>query len=56
MSNSHRILVGKPEGKIPIRRPRRRGKDNIKLHPKETGYEDMDKIHPAQDRDHDGLL
>jgi hypothetical protein len=27
----YRILVGRPEGKIPLRRPRRRWKDNIKL-------------------------
>jgi hypothetical protein len=27
-----RVLVGKPEGRIPLGRPRRRGQDNIKLH------------------------
>jgi hypothetical protein len=27
----HRVLVGKPEGKRPLRRPRRRWKDNIKM-------------------------
>jgi hypothetical protein len=29
--NSYRILVGKPEGKRPLRRPKRRSEDNIKI-------------------------
>jgi hypothetical protein len=31
MMNAYRILVGKPEGKRPLERPRRRWEDNIKL-------------------------
>jgi hypothetical protein len=34
--NAYRILVGKPEGKRPLARPRRRWKDNIKMHLRET--------------------
>jgi hypothetical protein len=33
--NAYRILVGKPEGKIPLRRPTHRWMDNIKMDPKE---------------------
>jgi hypothetical protein len=33
----YRVLVGKPEGKIPLRRPRNRWKDNIKMDLQEVG-------------------
>jgi hypothetical protein len=33
----HRVLVGKPEGKSPLRRPRRRWEDNIKMDLQEVG-------------------
>ena len=33
----HRVLVGKPEGKRPLRRPRRRWEDNIKMDLREVG-------------------
>ena len=33
----HRVLVGKPEGKMPLRRPRRRWEDNIKMDLQEVG-------------------
>ena len=33
----HKILVGKPEGKMPLGRPRRRWKDNIKMDLEEVG-------------------
>jgi len=33
----HRVLLGKPEGKRPLRRPRRRWEDNIKMHLQEVG-------------------
>ena len=46
----HRVLVGKPEGKIPLRRPRRRWQDNIKIDLREVG-EDGDWMELAQDRD-----
>jgi hypothetical protein len=49
--NAYRILVGKPEGKRPLGRPRCRWVDNIKIHLRETGWDDMDWIDLAQDRD-----
>ena len=45
------ILEGKPEGKIPLRRPRHRWKGNMKKEPQELGYGGMDWIELAQDRD-----
>jgi hypothetical protein len=33
----HRVLVGKPEGKKPLERPRRRWEDNIKINLQEVG-------------------
>jgi hypothetical protein len=51
MSNAYRILVGKPEGKRPLGRPRRRCVDNIKLDFKEVGWDGMDWIDLIQDRD-----
>jgi hypothetical protein len=50
-SNAYRILVGKPEGKRPLGRPRRRWVDNIKIDLRETGWDGMDWIDMAQDRD-----
>ena len=44
----YRVLVGKPEGKKLLGRPRRRWEDNIKM---EMGYGSMDWIDMAQDRD-----
>jgi hypothetical protein len=44
-------LVGKPEGKSTLGRPNSRWKDNIKTDLKEIGYEGVDRIHMAQDRD-----
>jgi hypothetical protein len=49
--NAYRILVGKPEGKIPLGRPRHRWVDNIKMNLREVGWDDMDWIYLAQDRD-----
>jgi hypothetical protein len=43
--------VGKPEGKSPLRRPRRRWVGNIKTGLRETEWFDMDWIDVAQDRD-----
>jgi hypothetical protein len=45
------LLVGKPEGKRPLGRPRLRWEDNIKMDLKEVGCEGMDWIDLALDRD-----
>jgi hypothetical protein len=45
------VLVGKPEGKRPPGRPRRRWEENIKINLRETGRDSMDWIDLAQDRD-----
>jgi hypothetical protein len=47
---AYRALVGKPEGKRPLGRPRRRCEDNIKMDLREVGW-GMDWINLAQDRD-----
>jgi hypothetical protein len=47
---AHRVLVGKPEGKRPLRRPRRRW-DNIKMYLQEVGGGRVDLMELAQDRD-----
>ncbi|KAJ4431711.1 hypothetical protein ANN_20313 [Periplaneta americana] len=49
--NAYRVLVGRPEGKRPLGRPRRRWEDNIKMVLREVGYDDRDWINLAQDRD-----
>jgi hypothetical protein len=49
--NAYRILMGKPEGKRPLERPRCRGVDTIKMDLRETGWGGMDWIDLAQDRD-----
>jgi hypothetical protein len=46
--NSYKIVEGKPEGKIPLRRPRHRYEDNITLDIKETGCEGVEWIQLAQ--------
>jgi hypothetical protein len=49
--NACRLLVGKPEGKRPIGKPRRRWVDNIKMDLLEIGWGGVDLIGLAQDRD-----
>ena len=47
----YRVLVGKPEGRSPLGRPRRRWVDNIRMDLQEVGCWYMDWIGLAQDRD-----
>jgi hypothetical protein len=49
--NIYRTYVGKPEGKKPIGRQRRRWMDNIKMDLREIGWDGMDWIVLAPDRD-----
>jgi hypothetical protein len=48
--NAYRLLVGKPEGRRPLERPRRRWLDNIKIDLVDVGWGDVDWIGLAQDR------
>ena len=47
----HRFLFGKPEGKRPLGRPRRRWEDNIKMEFQEVGGSCGDWMELAQDKD-----
>ena len=49
---AYRVLVGKPEGKKPLGRPRRRWEDNIKMDLREVGCDPGDWIALAEDRNH----
>ena len=51
MGGAYRVLVGKPEGKRPLGRPRHRWEDNIKMDLHEVGCGGMDWIELAQGRD-----
>jgi hypothetical protein len=48
--NAYRLLVGKPEGKRPLGRPRRWWVDNIRIDLGEVGWGDVDWIGLAKDR------
>jgi hypothetical protein len=48
---AYRALVGKPEGRRPLGRPRRRWEDNIKMYLREVRWGGMDWINLALDRD-----
>jgi hypothetical protein len=50
--NAYRILVGKPEGRRPLGRPRSMWVDNIKMDIREIGWDGVDCVDLAQDRDH----
>ena len=52
----YRVLVGKPEGKRPLGRPRRRWVNNIRMDLQEVGCGHVDLIGLAQDRDRWGTL
>jgi hypothetical protein len=49
--NTYKILVGKPEEKSPLGSPRRRFEDNTKMDLRERGWEVLNWMHLAQDRD-----
>jgi hypothetical protein len=49
--DAYNVLVGRPEGRRPLGRPRRRWDDSIKMDHWETGFGDMDWIRWAQDWD-----
>jgi hypothetical protein len=49
--NAYRILVGKPERRRPLGRPRCRWVDNIKMDLRDIGWDDVDWVDLAQDRD-----
>jgi hypothetical protein len=49
--NEYRVLMGKPEGKRPLERPRLRWEDGIKMDLREIGWGSVEWIHLAQDRD-----
>jgi hypothetical protein len=54
--NAYGLLVGKPEGRRPVGRPRRRWLDNIRMDLVGVGWSDVDWIGLAQDRDRWGAL
>jgi hypothetical protein len=51
MGNAFNILIGKPEGKRPLGRTKRRWEYNNRLDLREVGWECVDWLHLAQDRD-----
>jgi hypothetical protein len=51
LRGAYDILVGRPEGRRPLGRPRPRWEDNIKMELREIRFGDVDWIHLAQDRD-----
>jgi hypothetical protein len=51
MRNAYKILVAKPEGRRPPRRPRHRWEDNIRMDHREIGWYDVNLMCLAQDRD-----
>ncbi|KAJ4439605.1 hypothetical protein ANN_07733 [Periplaneta americana] len=53
--NAYRVLLGRPEEKRPLEKPRRRWEDNIKMDLREVEYDDKDWINLAQDRDRWGV-
>jgi hypothetical protein len=47
----YKVLVGKPEGRRPLGRPRRRWEDGMRMDPKEIGLVGVDWLRLSQDRD-----
>ena len=54
--NAYRVLVGKPESKRPLRRPRRTWEDDIKMDLREVGCDPRDWIALTENRNHSGLM
>jgi hypothetical protein len=50
MRNAYSILLGKPEGRRPLGKPRRRWVDNIKIDLRDIGWDGVDWVDLAQDR------
>jgi hypothetical protein len=53
---AYRVLMGKPDGKRPFARPRRRRNDNTKMYVQQLGWRSTDWIALAQDKDRWGAL
>jgi hypothetical protein len=51
VKGAYNILVGNPEGRRPLGKPRSRWEDSIKMDLRETVFGDVDFIYLAQDRD-----
>ncbi|KAJ4445891.1 hypothetical protein ANN_12577 [Periplaneta americana] len=49
--NAYRVLVGRPEGKTLLGRPRHRWEENIEMDMREVGFDDRDWVNLSQDRD-----
>jgi hypothetical protein len=49
--NVYKVLIGKPDGKRPLGRPRHRWEDGIRMALREIGWRSVDWIQLAQDRD-----
>jgi len=56
MRNAYKTLVGRPEGKRPFGRSRRRWEDNIIMNVREIGWEVVDWTHLALDKEQCGFL
>jgi hypothetical protein len=54
--NVYKVLMGKPEGKRSLGRPRRRWEDGIRMHLREIGWGSVEWIQLSQDRDRWRLL
>jgi hypothetical protein len=53
--NAYRILVGKPEGRRPLGRPRRRWEDNIRMCHREMGWYGLDFTHISKEIKHNPM-
>jgi hypothetical protein len=51
VQNAYRILARKPKGKTPLRRPTHKWEDNVRMDLRDIGWEGVDWVHLADDRD-----